>query len=71
METLSNSTVLPLLAWSPPCPVAMAKAVVVETARLPLIHNFKVTAPEPVVTSNFAVNHVFAAMVALPVATAW
>ncbi len=68
METLSNLTVLLLLDCRPPCPVPMAKAVVPVAARVPLIHNFRVTGPEPV-TSNLAVNQVFAAITALPVVT--
>ena len=68
METLSKATVLPLFDWRPPWPEPMAKAVVPETTRTPLIHRLRVTGPGPL-ASNFAVNQVLAAMAALPVAT--
>ena len=69
METLSNSTVEPLLDWTPACPVLISKAVAVGAMTwVPLTDRERVTGPDPV-TWNWRVFQTPAVMVALPVAT--
>lgn len=73
METLSNSTVAPLLAWIPAWPEPMSKlAVVGAMTWVPLTERDMVTVPEPVpVTWKSRVAQVPAVILALPVATLW
>ncbi len=70
METLSNSTVEPLLAWSPAWPEPMEKVVVVGAITwVPLMERERVTAAPVPVTWNRTVYQVPALMVKFPVAT--
>jgi hypothetical protein len=73
MDTLSNSTVAPLLAWIPACPDPMLKVVVAgATTCVPLTERERVTAPDPVpVTWKRMVFQAPVAILALPVATLW
>jgi len=73
METLSNSTVEPLLACTPAWPEPMSKlAVVGAMTWVPLTERDIVTVPDPVpVTWKSKVAQVPLVMLALPMATLW
>lgn len=73
METLSNSTVEPLLAWMPAWPEPMSKVVVVGAITwVPLTERDIVTVPDPVpVTCRRIVFQAPVVILALPVATLW